>query len=414
MVAKITVGHSLYGALAYNGGKVNEAQGRLLAVHKIFDDGTGRLDVRRAHEDFRRRLPEHVRTRNPVVHISLNPHPDDRLDDEELRRLAETYLARLGYGRQPYVVFKHEDISRAHLHIVTLCVDENGRRLGDRFLYRRSAEITRDLEREFGLHPMERRPEQEQPLRKADAAAGDVKRQVENIVRECMRRYRFRSMGEFRALLSLFRVTVEEVRGEQAGRAYRGTVYAATDDAGTKTGPPFKSSLFGKSAGYEALQTHFGRSARYLAEKKPHRRTKRVILAALDKTHRRERFVALLKEAGIDAVLRETGTGRIYGATFIDHRTGCVVNGSRMGRELSANALQEHFTLPYAGLPPVPHTLEAAVPEPAQRHPADPPQEFSGGLGLFVPDGQGADPQEEAVARAMLRRKKKRRKGRNL
>ena len=60
------------------------------------------------------------------------------------------------------------------------------------------------------------------------------------------------------------------------------------------------------------------------------------------------------KEKGIDTVLRYTEEGRIYGATFIDHRTGCVLNGSRMGKELSANALQEHFTLPYAGQPPIP------------------------------------------------------------
>ena len=53
-------------------------------------------------------------------------------------------------------------------------------------------------------------------------------------------------------------------------------------------------------------------------------------------------------------MLRYTEEGRIYGATFIDHRTGCVLNGSRMGKELSANALQEHFTLPYAGQPPIP------------------------------------------------------------
>ena len=127
MVAKINVGSSLYGALAYNGEKINEGQGRLLATHKIFDEGTGRLDVRRAEEDFARYLPEQVRTSKPVVHISLNPHPDDRLTDTELTAIAEEYLARLGYGGQPYAVFKHEDIDRHHLHIVTLCVDETGR-----------------------------------------------------------------------------------------------------------------------------------------------------------------------------------------------------------------------------------------------------------------------------------------------
>lgn len=111
MVAKINVGSSLYGALAYNGEKVNEGQGRLLLTHKIFDDGTGTFDIRRAAEDFARCMPPQVRTSKPVVHISLNPHPDDRLDDTELTAIAEEYLARLGYGDQPYAVFKHEGAS---------------------------------------------------------------------------------------------------------------------------------------------------------------------------------------------------------------------------------------------------------------------------------------------------------------
>ena len=118
------MGTSLYGALAYNGLKVNEGEGRLLAVNRIFDDGNGRVDVARAERDFKRFMPEQVRTRNKVIHISLNPHPDDHLTDTELEQLAREYLDRLGYGDQPYLVFKHEDISRHHLHIVSVNVDK--------------------------------------------------------------------------------------------------------------------------------------------------------------------------------------------------------------------------------------------------------------------------------------------------
>ena len=82
-------------------------------------------------------------------------------------------------------------------------------------------------------------------------------------------------------------------------------------------------------------------------------------------TYDKEKFVATLKGKGIDTVLRYTEEGRIYGTTFIDHRTGCVLNGSRMGKELSANALQEHFTLPYAGQPPI--SLSVPVEEPENR-----------------------------------------------
>ena len=38
MVTKISLGKSLYGALAYNGEKINKEQGRLLATNRIFND----------------------------------------------------------------------------------------------------------------------------------------------------------------------------------------------------------------------------------------------------------------------------------------------------------------------------------------------------------------------------------------
>ncbi len=411
MVAKIIVGSSLYGALAYNGEKINEGQGRLLATHKIFDEGTGTFDIRRAAEDFARYLPEQVRTSKPVVHISLNPHSDDRLTDTELTAIAEEYLARLGYGDQPYVVFKHEDIDRHHLHIVTINVGENGKRLNRDFLYRRSKNITRALEQQYGLHTAERkRQTQTEPLCAVDTAAGDVKRQVGSVLKGISGRYKFQTLGEYRALLSLYNLTVEECRGEAHGREYRGFVYSATDDRGEKVGSPIKASRFGKQYGYEAFERWCTASKERIKERKLGDMTKATAMAALRRTKDRAEFIALLKAKGVDVVLRETDTGRIYGATFIDHRTGCVLNGSRLGKELSANALQEHFAPPAAGIP-LPIVLSQ------QSDTADVPTQASlyddaagGGLGLFTADTQGADAEEEAFMREMQRRKKRKKK----
>lgn len=415
MVAKINVGNSLYGALAYNGEKINEGQGRLLATHKIFDEGTGHLDIRQAVEDFARYLPEQVRTSKPVVHISLNPHPDDRLTDTELTAIAEEYLARLGYGDQPYAVFKHEDIDRHHLHIVTLAVDEAGRKIGDSFIRRRSKNVTRALEQQYGLHPAERkRQTQTEPLRAVDAAAGDVKRQVGNVLKGISGRYRFQTLGEYRALLSLYNLTVEECRGEVRGREYRGFVYSATDGKGGKIGTPLKASRFGKRYGYEAFERWCAVSKEQIKERKLADITKATAFAALRRTKDRAEFIALMKAKGVDVVLRETDTGRIYGATFIDHRTGCVLNGSRLRKELSANALQEHFAPPAAGVP-----LPITLPQQAEtaNAPAQPflyDEAASGGLGLFSPDTQGTDAEEQAFMREMQRRNKKKKKNRKI
>ena len=412
MIAKITVGTSLYGALAYNGQKVNEGEGRLLAVNRIFDDGSGRVDVARAERDFKRFMPEQVRTRNKVIHISLNPHPDDHLTDTELEQLAREYLDRLGYGDQPYLVFKHEDISRHHLHIVSVNVDENGRRLNRDFIHRRSKRITSELEKKYGLHPADRRQHRtDNPLRRVDTSQGDVKRQVSNVAKAVIAGYKFQTMGEYRALLSLYNVTVEEAHGMVNGREYHGLVYSATDDAGNRTGNPFKASRIGKSVGYEAVQRRFEYSKGQIRDRHLAEITRKTVAAALARTYRREEFVALLKAKGVDVVFRHTDEGRIYGATFIDHRTGCVLNGSQLGKEFSANALQEHFTLPYAGTPPMPFTVAVDVQQPEDRPVVERDEGDSSGLGLLGGDTSGAQAEEAAFERDLKRRRKKRRKG---
>lgn len=111
--------------------------------------------------------------------------------------------------------------------------------------------------------------------------------------------------------------------------------------------------------------------------------TRHSVEAVLKQTYHKDKFVELLKAKGIDVVFRHTADGRIYGATFIDHRTQSVFNGSRLGTNLSANALQEHFTLPYENEQPIPLTI--------------PKEEDSGleqelqGSGLFDEYGSGLD-----------------------
>ena len=411
MVAKISVGNSLYGAIAYNGEKINEAQGRLLTTNRIYNDGSGKVDINKAMEGFLTFMPPQMKVEKPVVHISLNPHPEDVLTDAELQDIAREYLEKLGFGNQPYLIFKHEDIDRHHLHIVTVRVDENGKCISDKNNYYRSKQITRELEKKYGLHDAERRHRRlDTPLCKVDASAGDVKKQAGNTVKSLNGQYRFQTMGEYRALLSLYNMTVEETHGNVRGREYHGLVYSVTDDAGNKTGNPFKSSLFGKSVGYEAVQRKFARSKQEIKDRKLAGMTKRTVLSVLEGTYDKDKFVATLKGKGIDTVLRYTEEGRIYGATFIDHRTGCVLNGSRMGKELSANALQEHFTLPYAGQPPVPLSVPVEAGEDMRGQSASDDKSMAGGVGLLTSEGPSVDAEEEAFIRAMQRKKKKKKR----
>lgn len=344
MVAKISIGSSLYGALSYNGEKINKEEGRVLCTNKIYVPPDGKIGISEMVENFKNYMPKTGRTKKPVLHISLNPHPDDVLSDSDLTNIAREYLDKLGFGEQPYIVYKHTDIDRHHIHIVTVNVDEQGKRLNMDFIHRRSKKATTEIEEKYNLRKAERqRMDPDTPLRKVDYNAGDVKRQVANTVKLIMSRYSFQTMGEYNAVLSLYGLTSEETNGRVNGREYHGIVYSVLDENGRKIGNPFKASRLGKFASLNAVHEKINRSEQNITRETV-AKTKRRVAQAMNGSHNKEDFIAALKERNIDLVLRYTDAGRIYGATFIDHDTHTGLNGSRLGREFTANALNERFS----------------------------------------------------------------------
>jgi hypothetical protein len=350
VVANIRSGSSPGGALYYNKEKVDKDEAEVLFWQKMLEpyDKRGRLDIDACMDSFRPYLEANRRTTNTVFHASLNPSPEDRLTDEQLRDIACEYMERMGYGEQPYIVFKHKDISREHIHIVSLRIDEQGRKLPHDFEARRSMEILRDLERKYGLHPSVKGQEltDKEGLRKVNYPDGNVKRQVSSVVRACLRNYRCSSYGEFRTLLELFNISVEERTGTIDGRNYAGIVYGALTDDGYGIGTPFKSSRIGKDVGYKALQKYYATSKDRLKEKGSLDSLRQTVKDAMSPHNTRDEFRQLLKADGIDAVFRMNPIGRIYGVTFIDHNTGIVANGSVLGKEFSANVFNDLYPAP--------------------------------------------------------------------
>ena len=334
----------------YNKEKVDKDEAEVLFWQKMLEpyDKRGRLDIDACMDSFRPYLEANRRTTNTVFHASLNPSPEDRLTDEQLRDIACEYMERMGYGEQPYIVFKHKDISREHIHIVSLRIDEQGRKLPHDFEARRSMEILRDLERKYGLHPSVKGQEltDKEGLRKVNYPDGNVKRQVSSVVRACLRNYRCSSYGEFRTLLELFNISVEERTGTIDGRNYAGIVYGALTDDGYGIGTPFKSSRIGKDVGYKALQKYYATSKDRLKEKGSLDSLRQTVKDAMSPHNTRDEFRQLLKADGIDAVFRMNPIGRIYGVTFIDHNTGIVANGSVLGKEFSANVFNDLYPAP--------------------------------------------------------------------
>ncbi|OUN57439.1 conjugal transfer protein MobB [Alistipes sp. An66] len=347
MVANIRTGATVGGAIRYNEEKVNRGKAVVLFWNRVLNpfDATGHMSHERCMASFEPFLQTNRRTTNTVFHVSLNPSPEDRLNDEQLGEIAREYMERMGYGEQPYIVFKHRDIAREHLHIVSLRIDREGRKLPHDFEARRSVEITRDLERKYGLPPSIKGQELQdrEELRKVDYQKGDVKQQVSSTVRSCLQHYRCASFGEWRTLLEAFNVSTEERTGTIDGRDYAGMIYGALTDDGYGIGTPFKSSRIGKDVGYEALQRYYERSKMALKEYGVLDELRSKIADEMERCTSRAEFCEQLRDRDVDAVFRLNAAGRVYGVTFIDHEQGIVANGSLLGRSFSANVFEQLF-----------------------------------------------------------------------
>ena len=344
MIAKISSTENLGGALGYNFKKVEKGEASILHAAELYQNKEGRYTMEDVLVDMEALIPKKCRTKKTVFHCSLNPHPDEKLSDETLMQIAREYMEALGYGNQPYIVFKHNDIAREHIHIVSLRVDSEGRKINDKFEKRRSKKITDALEKRFGLIPSSKvadKAVEETP--QIDTTQGNIKEQVASILRMVLKHYKFCSLGELNAILSRYHLAVEEVKTEFRGKKYDGLVYVPTDEKGNKAGTPIHASDIGRGVGYTAVQNRMQKSKLAVKPLVPAIRDK-VLQTMRTSPRTEEELRQRLEEQGLRVVIRKNESGRIYGITFIDDEVGIALNGSRLGKGYAANIFNAYFS----------------------------------------------------------------------
>lgn len=425
MIAKIGRSGNLYGALAYNQLKVENENGQILFGNKMIETASGHYSVAKLAQSFEPYLIANRNTEKHTLHISLNPDPNDKVSDDKYREMAEQYMREMGYGEQPFVVFKHTDIDRSHIHIVSVCVDENGVKILDSFEKMRSMNVCRELERKYGLIPAtdKERNQNDKVFHPVDYRAGNVKSQIASVVRHLPNYYQYQTLGEYNALLSLFNITTEKVEGKLQGQLRQGLLYIPLNEKGERAGHPFKASLFGKNAGLPALELHFAKSKEDLKDHPTKPTIKAGVTIALQTTNDEQAFKKQLSEQGINVVVRRNDKGRIYGITFIDHNSKTVWNGSRLAKELSANTFNDYWNnniKPDIKEPEIEPKPKLSQPNETDDIPAEKPhhlfdfvttEKHEDGLiealgGLLIPEAQGEDYEEQDFANRMKKRKR--------
>ena len=348
MVAIIKTGHSIHCIFNYNENKVKTG------VAECIGAGNYPVDIEKMNSGIKlNRLLKQAALNENVsrnsVHVSLNFDTSDKgLSKEKLMQIADTYMQKIGFGNQPYLVYQHHDAGHPHIHVVSIKVREDGSRIDMQNIGRNQSEKARkEIEQDFGLVAAEAQKKQElfrlKPVSIGKALYGksQTKMAIQNILENVLNKYRYASLPELNAVLKLYNVMAE--RGTENSRIFKsgGLVYRILDEQSKPIGVPIKASLFYNKPTLKFLEEKFSGNE---TKRLPHKaRIKNAIDMTLlaKKELPVDELIKALKKQGIDTVLRQNEQGILYGITYIDHQTKCVFNGSALGKQYSAKAIQQ-------------------------------------------------------------------------
>jgi len=346
MVAVIKTGHSLQRILNYNENKVKEGVAECISASNYpmdaeklsFNHKLNRLLKQAA-------LNENV-TRNSV-HVSLNFDPNERLSGEQLKDIADTYMQKIGFGEQPYLVYRHMDAGHPHIHIVSVKVRADGSRIDTQNIGRNQSEKARKkIETAYGLVKAEDMKKKQYELKsaytqKVQYGRSDSRRAIANVLDAILNTYKYTSLPELNAVLKQYNVMAD--RGSESSRTYQhqGLLYRILDEQGNPVGVPIKASSFHNKPTLKYLEERFSLNE---VARQPHKlRVKNTIDLTFLKQSKPslQTLIKALEKEGINTVVRQNADGVIYGITYVDHRTKCVFNGSAIGKPYSAKGILE-------------------------------------------------------------------------
>lgn len=348
MVAVIKTGHSVQRILNYNENKVKEGIAECISASNYPAD-TEKLSFTQKLNRLLKQTDLNENVSRNSVHISLNFDPKGhQLSGEQLKEIAETYMQKIGFGEQPYLVYQHFDAGHPHIHIVSVKVRSDGSRIDMQNIGRNQSEKARkEIEILFQLKKAGDNKQGEAfELKPAYTARvqysrSETKRAITNVLDAVLKNYKYSSLPELNAVLQQYNVLAD--RGKENSRIFKnnGLVYRIIDGQGNKVGVPIKASDFYGKPTLKFLEERFVLNEP--AKQQQRARVKNAVDLCLFRQSRLplQDLIRSLEKQGIRTVLRQNTEGIIYGITYVDHQTRCVFNGSDLGKQYSAKSIQE-------------------------------------------------------------------------
>lgn len=248
MVIKIHQVASTGNAFLYNEKKVREGVATFFDSRNTLSANPFMYDEKHRLKNLLDIEKQNPRVKNKCFHVSVNPSAEDflKLGDNIIRQEISNMMEYMGYGNQPWFVYKHKDLERVHFHIVSTRIDrETGRKIKDNFEKQKMQQFIKILDQKYRLTQTEKK---ELPDFQFSPRSRNIKQNLENLFRHLNQIPEITSKEMYAEALKLFNV---EIR-----KSGRGHVVVVTDDFGNPIRYPIRLSNFKEGPGfYKGLQT---------------------------------------------------------------------------------------------------------------------------------------------------------------
>jgi hypothetical protein len=350
MVARFVNGKNIRGMLHYNENKVATGEARLLLASGFAGD-IEKFSLEQKLQRFEHLTMLNTRVKTNAIHITLNFDEQDKLSNEQLQQITLSYMERIGFGDQPYLVYKHKDAAHTHVHIATINIQPDSSRIDTHGIGWKLSEPARiALEKEYGLMEAKGRKNSNTltikaaNLEKAIYGKTPTKRAITNIVNAVIGTYKFTSLAEFNAILKQFNVIADRGGENTVMREKGGLIYSLINNKAEQVGIPIKASAIYNKPTLAMLQKEFEKN---IDRRKQYQEPLKERIESVFKQYSaitKNTFIAEVQKQNVNVAFRTNDQGYTYGITYIDNNNKTVFNGSDLGKAYSAKAILDRFS----------------------------------------------------------------------
>ncbi|MBF4487751.1 relaxase/mobilization nuclease domain-containing protein [Flavobacterium sp. CSZ] len=250
MVTIIKISHSIASILSYNENKVKTGAGECIKAANFpleLEKLTFTLKLNR----FLNRAKLNENAKRNTVHISLNFHPLDNLSKEVLIEITDTYMEKIGFSKQPYLIYQHHDAGHPHLHIITNNIERDGKRIDLHHLAIKKSEPARkEIEKVFGLVKAEGRKNKEvfslDPIPTSKVRYGEITsmKAISNVLNRVLNTYKYCNLQELNAVLKQYNVMADPGKEDSKMFTSKGLLYRILDEKGNTVGFQSRRAIF--------------------------------------------------------------------------------------------------------------------------------------------------------------------------